>query len=42
MNSTQQSQANNQSDNGGNELDVSSSRAGKVVDNPPVQKTSGR
>ena len=32
MNSTQRSQGNKQSDNGGNELDVSSSRAGKVVD----------
>jgi hypothetical protein len=32
MNSNQRSEANNQSDNGGNELDVSSSRAGKVVD----------
>lgn len=28
MNSNQRSEANNQSDNGGNELDVSSSRAG--------------
>jgi hypothetical protein len=32
MNSNKRSEANNQSDNGGNELDVSSSRAGKVVD----------
>ncbi len=30
MNSNQRSDANNQSDNGGNELDVSSSRAGTV------------
>ncbi|HEU4373882.1 MAG TPA: hypothetical protein VFS02_10350 [Telluria sp.] len=32
MNSNQRSQENNQSDNGGNELPVSSSRAGKVLD----------
>jgi hypothetical protein len=46
MNSNQANQANNQSDNGGNELDVSSSRAGKVVDtsaqrqNAPAERES--